>query len=91
MTSPILKTAKLAESVFWRDGVRGWFGLFTGDIWVKPTEVTGEAEEAHRGWPEGRSELCARKAKVDPRIRALPRGSCSGVSVTAGEALIRAH
>jgi hypothetical protein len=65
MTSPILKTAKLAESVFWRDGVRGWFGLFTGDIWVKPTEVTGEAEEAHRRWPERRSEQGARKVKVD--------------------------
>ena len=25
-------------------------------FWVKPTEAPGEAEEAHRRWPEGRSE-----------------------------------
>jgi hypothetical protein len=43
-----LKTAKLAESVFLWGGVQEWFGGFRRDIWVKPTEVTGVAEEAHR-------------------------------------------
>jgi hypothetical protein len=47
--------------------------------WVKPTEAPGGAEEAHRRWPEGRSEQGASEqgaseAKVDPPIHnALPR------------------
>ena len=28
----------------------------TVQSWVKPTEAAGGAEEAHRRWPEGRSE-----------------------------------
>ena len=60
-----------------RGGVREWLGFFRWEVWVKPTEVAGVAEEAHRRWPKGRSEQGARKAKVDPpRIHALPRGSC---------------
>ena len=43
--------------------------------WVKPTEDPGGSEEAHRRWPEGRSEQGASKAKVDPPINnALTRG-----------------
>ena len=36
------------------------------DIWVRPTEAPGGAEEAHRRWPEGRSEQGSSKAKADP-------------------------
>jgi hypothetical protein len=36
------------------------------EIWVRPTEAPGGAEEAHRRWPEGRSEQGASKAKADP-------------------------
>ena len=46
-------------------------------VWVKPTEATGGAEEAHSRWPAGRSEQAscsesdtarrgAIKAKADP-------------------------
>lgn len=60
---------------FWRVGGWEWFGGFGGDVWVKPTEATGVAEEAHRRWPKGRSEQGARKAKVYPtKIYAIPRG-----------------
>jgi hypothetical protein len=92
MPSPIFENGKTCRvGFFLRGGVREWLGFFRGDIWVKPTEVAGVAEEAHRRWPKGRSEQDARKAKVDsPRICALPRGSCSGVSVSAGGARIRA-
>ena len=31
--------------------------------WVKPTEAAGGAEEAHRRWPEGRSEQGREKGK----------------------------
>jgi hypothetical protein len=31
--------------------------------WVKPTEAPGGAEEAHRRWPEGRSEQGREKGK----------------------------
>ena len=31
--------------------------------WVKPTEAPGEAEEAHRRWPGGRSEQGREKGK----------------------------
>jgi hypothetical protein len=33
-----------------------------------PTEALGSAKEAHRRWPEGRSEQGASKAKEDPPI-----------------------
>ena len=41
-----------------------------------PTEALGSAKEAHRQWPEGRSEQGASKAKDGPslmRAAALPR------------------
>jgi hypothetical protein len=34
--------------------------------WVKPTEAAGGAQEAHRRWPEGRSEQGASKANDAP-------------------------
>ena len=34
--------------------------------WDDTTEAQGVAEAAHRGWPEGRSEQRASKAKVIP-------------------------
>ena len=34
--------------------------------WDDTTEAQGGAEEAHRRWPEGRSEQGASKAKVIP-------------------------
>jgi hypothetical protein len=43
------------------------------------TEVLGSTEEAHRRWPEGRSEQGASKAKVNPPVGfrgALPRRVC---------------
>ncbi len=47
--------------------------------WVKPTEAPGEAEEAHRRWPRGRSEQGREKGKGLPsRVCALPRGSYLG-------------
>jgi hypothetical protein len=47
----------------------------TVQSWVKPTEDPGGAEEAHRRWPEGRSEQGTSKAKVDPPIHnTLTRG-----------------
>ena len=50
---------------------------FAAEVWVKPTEALGGAEEAHRRWPGGRSEQGASKAKVDPapisRTRAATR------------------
>jgi hypothetical protein len=39
-----------------------------------PTEALGSAKEAHRQWPEGRSEQGASKAKYGPSHGgALPR------------------
>jgi hypothetical protein len=34
--------------------------------WVKPTEAAGAAEEAHRRWPEGRSEQGREQGKGLP-------------------------
>lgn len=31
-------------------------GPVEADIWAMPTEALGSAKEAHRQWPEGRSE-----------------------------------
>ena len=41
--------AAFERSAFWES-----FSAFRGEIWVKPTEATGVAQEAHRGWPGGR-------------------------------------
>ena len=38
------------------------------DIWVMRTEALGSAKEAHRRWPEGRSEQGVSKANDDPPI-----------------------
>ena len=43
------------------------------EIWVRPTEALGSAKEAHRRWPEGRSEQGASKAKDGPPIGLQPR------------------
>ena len=39
---------------------------FAAEEWVMPTEALGSAKEAHRRWPEGRSEQGASKAKDGP-------------------------
>ena len=39
---------------------------FVFDIWVKPTEAAGGAQEAHRRWPEGRSEQGREQGKSRP-------------------------
>jgi hypothetical protein len=44
--------------------------------WALTTETPGGVEEAHRRWPEGRSERGASKAKHRPPVvfrKALPR------------------
>ncbi len=48
--------------------------------WVKPTEAPGGAEEAHRRWPEGRSEQGREKGKGLPykHLRAAARIANSG-------------
>ena len=50
---------------------------FAAEAWDDTTEAPGGAEEAHRRWPEGRSEQGASKAKVIP-----PFGTAGGRSVT---------
>ena len=47
------------------------------DIWVKPTEAAGGAQEAHRRWPEGRSEQGREQGKGRPSnwLRAAARFS----------------
>jgi hypothetical protein len=48
--------------------------------WVKPTKAPGGAEEAHRRWPEGRSEHGHEKCKGLPSngLRAAVRIVNSG-------------
>jgi hypothetical protein len=48
--------------------------------WVKPTKAPGGAEEAHRRWPEGRSEQGREKGKNLPSkgLRAAARIVNSG-------------
>ncbi|MFM8981762.1 MAG: hypothetical protein ACKOLA_02445, partial [Spartobacteria bacterium] len=43
-----------------------WNGAVAPEAWADTTEPLGRGEEAHRRWPEGRSEQGASKAKVSP-------------------------
>jgi hypothetical protein len=49
-----------------RDGHAPIGRRFAAEKWVMRTEALGSAKEAHRRWPEGRSEQGASKAKVEP-------------------------
>ena len=51
------------------------------EAWDDTTEAPGGAEEAHRRWPEGRSEQGASKAKVIP-----PFGTKGGAERAIGAA-----
>ena len=57
---------------------RACVGGFRVGIGVKPTEDPGWAEEAHRRWPEGRSEQGKGRPSKDCALQ-------RGVSVSAGE------
>lgn len=71
-----------SKIIFLGDGLAGVFsggffgrvvsgfgsGLTVADIWAMPTEALGSAKEAHRQWPEGRSEQGASNAKEGPRM-----------------------
>jgi hypothetical protein len=56
MTVSVVQTARVAWAALagWCLAVIPTPSVF--DIWVKPTEAAGGAEEAHHRWPEGRSE-----------------------------------
>jgi hypothetical protein len=57
-----------------RDGNAPLRRRCAAESWVMPTEALGSAKEAHRQWPEGRSEQGASKAKDGPSHGgALPR------------------
>ena len=49
-----------------RDGHAPFGRRFAAEKWVMRTEALGSAKEAHRRWPEGRSEQGASKANDEP-------------------------
>ena len=55
------------------------------DIWAMPTEALGSAKEAHRRWPEGRSEQASCSESDTARRGASKVKDCgTAVKDTAG-------